>query len=841
MDRWLLTFFLGAILSLFLPIVPDLFYVISMTSAGLVLSLFAQSRVVAALAFGIAVVINAAADLTTVLPEIESQLDLDLTKPIVVVGEVLTIPAVDEQGSRFNLRVVQIEQRALQNTFDVRLRRYNPCRQFVGAAKANDKSADISSKSPPVSCHKGYQQVKQGQTWLLKIKIKPSHGFANSGGFSYQTWLKRHQLVATGYVVNELAEPVSLSVSARQSWYQNVKSLLPEGELSGLLLALTFGERTDISPEIWQVLTATGTQHLIAISGLHIGLIAGFSYFVILLSLRYLPYQKLLSSDNILNLVCVNRQYLAIACSMSCALFYAYLAGFALPTQRALIMLSLYWGSRCFGIHLSLTRLLLLTVFIVLLLMPLSIVSASFWLSFSAVGVIFWVLSRYHFIVDNKPRWLRYLASLIVIQIALSLVMLPMSVLLSGHIYPLALVANMVAVPWMSFTSIPLSLAGAVASLFSETLSKWLLALANTSIELLWQWLMYLAEFEFASITLSTPILTILVIFTLLYFLKCVLPMHNATKQRAPSAKSFVKRLGFSRSAKLTAVSATFLVFTAGALTALVSTYIASVQHSKSAGAGADSEVANWSVTTLDVGQGLAVVIEQDQRAILYDTGASYISGFNLAEAVVEPYLLSRDINRLDFLILSHSDNDHAGGYDHLKQNFAINHVVANHINYARPCLAGTKFVWQQLTLSVLSPMQLTGQDNDDSCVLMISDGKFKLLLPGDISRKIEYQLVANQGQQPLAADLLIAPHHGSKTSSSDAFINAVQPELAIFSTGFKNRWQMPNQAVTSRYQAANITTLNTAKVGMIRVEFGQSAMKVQEHRRDLWPYWFAN
>ena len=834
MERWLLTFFLGAILSLFLPIVPDLFYVISMTSAGLVLSLFAQSRVLAALVFGIAVVINAAANLTTVLPEIESQYGLDLTKPIVVVGEVLTIPAVDEQGSRFNLRVVQIEQRALQNTFDVRLRRYNPCRQFVGAAKANDKSADISSKSPPVSCHKGYQQVKQGQTWLFKIKIKPSHGFANSGGFSYQTWLKRHQLVATGYVVNELAEPVSLSVSARQSWYQNVKSLLPEGELSGLLLALTFGERTDISPEIWQVLTATGTQHLIAISGLHIGLIAGFSYFVILLSLRYLPYQKLLSSDNVLNLVCVNRQYLAIACSMSCALFYAYLAGFALPTQRALIMLSLYWGSRCFGIHLSLTRLLLLTVFIVLLLMPLSIISASFWLSFSAVGVIFLALSRYHFIVDNKPRWLRYLASLFVIQIALSLIMLPISVLLSGHVYPLAIVANMVAVPWMSFTSIPLSLAGAVASMFSDTLANWLLILALNSIELLWRWLTYLAEFEFASITLNTAVLTALVILLLLYLLKWALPIHKGSRHKATSIKSFVKQRGFSKGTKLIAVSATFLVLTAG-----VSTYIASVQHSKSA--GADSEVANWSVTTLDVGQGLAVVIEQDQRAILYDTGASYISGFNLAEAVVEPYLLSRDINRLDFLILSHSDNDHAGGYDYLKQNLAINQVVANHINYAQPCLAGTEFVWQQLTLSVLSPKQLIGQDNDDSCVLMISDGKSKLLLSGDISRKIEYQLVANQAQQPLAADLLIAPHHGSKTSSSEAFINAVQPELVIFSTGFQNRWQMPNKAVTSRYQAANITTLNTAKVGMIRVEFGQSTMKVQEHRRDLWPYWFAN
>ncbi|MBO9489017.1 DNA internalization-related competence protein ComEC/Rec2 [Endozoicomonas sp. G2_1] len=834
MERWLLTFFLGAILSLFLPIVPDLFYVISVTSVGIVLSLFTITRLFAALLLGIAVVINAAANLTTVLPEIESQYGLNMTKPVVVVGEILTIPSVDEHGSRFNFRIIQIEQRALDNTFDVRLRWYNPCRQFVSVDEGNHKRADLSPESLPASCQKSYQQAKQGQKWLFKIKIKPSHGFANSGGFSYQTWLKRHQLVATGYVVNELAEPVSLSTSARQSWYQDVKLLLPEGELSGLLLALTFGERTDISPEIWHVLTLTGTQHLIAISGLHIGLIAGFSYFLMSLSLRYLPYQKLLSPAHILSLVCVNRQYFAIVFSMFCALFYAYLAGFALPTQRALIMLSLYWGSRCFAIHLSLTRLLLLTVFIVLLLMPLSIVSASFWLSFSAVSVIFFVFWQFREFVANKPAWLRYLASLLLIQVALSLVMLPISVLLSGHIYPLALVANMVAVPWMSFTSIPLSLAGAVASLFSETLAKRLLGLANTSIELLWQWLTYLAEFDFASITMNAPILTILVILILLYFLKCVLPINNAIKQRTPSAKRFVKRLGFSSSAKLTAISATFLVLTAG-----VSTYIALVQDSKRA--GADSEAANWSVTTLDVGQGLAIVIEQGQQAILYDTGASYVSGFNLAEAVVEPYLLSRGINHLDLLILSHSDNDHAGGYDYLKKTFAIKQVIANHINYAQPCLAGTELEWQQLTLSVLSPEQLIGQDNDDSCVVMISDGKFKLLLPGDISRKIEYQLVANQGFQPLVADLLIAPHHGSKTSSSEAFISAVQPELAIFSTGFQNRWQMPNKAVTSRYQAAHIKTLNTAQAGMIRVEFGQSTMKVQEHRRDLWPYWFAN
>jgi len=248
----------------------------------------------------------------------------------------------------------------------------------------------------------------------------------------------------------------------------------------------------------------------------------------------------------------------------------------------------------------------------------------------------------------------------------------------------------------------------------------------------------------------------------------------------------------------------------------------------------------NWQLVVFDVGQGLSVLIQRDNKAILYDTGASYPSGFNMVEAAVLPYLQYAGIQKLDKVIISHSDNDHAGGLKVLQQSIPIDELIFNSSkNNNRACQQGKAFNWQGLTIEMLWPEKVIAKENDDSCVLLISDGKHKVLLTGDISKKVEAKLIVQYPQ--LQADILVVPHHGSKTSSSNAFISQLKPQFAIVSAGFLNRWHMPVVDVVQRYQANNIQLLNSAKSGQIIISFAEKGIRYQTYHDDLWPFWFSN
>jgi competence protein ComEC len=216
------------------------------------------------------------------------------------------------------------------------------------------------------------------------------------------------------------------------------------------------------------------------------------------------------------------------------------------------------------------------------------------------------------------------------------------------------------------------------------------------------------------------------------------------------------------------------------------------------------------------------------------------------------PYLQAKGMTQLDKVIISHSDNDHAGGLGVLQEKIEIEQLIANHLvtdylvdkeNMAR-CLQGKGFHWQGLSFSFLWPNAVKGQHNDDSCVVLISDGKHKILLTGDISKKIERKLMDDalnkNKKNAITADVLIAPHHGSKTSSSAEFIRTVAPTSVVFSAGFLNRWQMPLPEVVSRYHQQNISRYNTAEHGMIQINVGQSFIHIKRYRQDLSPYWFT-
>jgi competence protein ComEC len=283
------------------------------------------------------------------------------------------------------------------------------------------------------------------------------------------------------------------------------------------------------------------------------------------------------------------------------------------------------------------------------------------------------------------------------------------------------------------------------------------------------------------------------------------------------------------------------------------------VQTSKSEHANRVTTKANtWQLHLFDVGQGLSVLISREEQALLYDTGAAYPSGFNMVDSVVLPYLQYAGIKQLDKVFLSHSDNDHAGGLTQLVTGIGMRQLITNDNKLANshqqslPCYQGMSFHWQHLRISALWPLmpektinqsikkntgKMIKQGNDDSCVLLISDGKHKVLLTGDITKKVEQQLLLLY--PTLTADVLLVPHHGSKTSSSTAFIKQLSPDIALVSAGFLNRWNMPVTSVIERYRQQGIQLINSSEKGQVVLTFADE-IKVESYRDDLRPFWFS-
>ena len=824
MDRWLIAFFIGAILALFMPIVPQFFFVILFCALGVVCLLAKKTQIISGLFLGTAWILFNGFQYN----EVWEHNHLDTTQIFntshTVIGTIKTIPSktvinvLDKDNSndlneeppvkynyKFNFEVSSINQNVLKQPFILRL-----------------------------NWNKTTQIIQQGERFNLTVKFKPPNGLSNKGGFNYQVWLRQNKIVATGYVVksrdSQVIQNFSLEEppSHRQKLYSQSLKLLPKDDLSPLLTALSFGERSTIEPNIWVVLNKTNTQHLIAISGLHLGLIATGSFLLINFFIKILPLRLFISNTSSIYyfFLSSNIKYLAVLLSCSLTFYYAYLAGFSLPTVRALLMLLLFWTFRGIGIKCSLVTWLFLTVLLVLISTPMSLISGSFWLSFYAVSLILLTSWRFKHTFVGKNKLSTWLKSLFWVQLSLSIFMLPISMLFNFQLSFVSIFANLFAVPVMSFTSIPLSLLAVLIMPFSHSLSEVLYQLALFSIEGVWFWLTLLAEQPWATVSVS---FIDIVIISLLLSVIGVISFLSLKKRSA----------GF-----LVLISISFIAY-------LVIT---------------NKQDADWKVVVLDVGQGLSIVIEKNNKAILYDTGASYPSGFNMVEASVLPYLKFKGITVLDKVIISHSDNDHAGGLTVLQESIHITELIANdpELKGDSRCTQGDSFVWQGLTFSVLWPLddiKYIGDENDDSCVIKVSDGSSSIILTGDISKRIEKLLVADNLISPfLKSDVIIAPHHGSKTSSSQPFIQAVSPQYVIYSTGFMNRWRMPSTIVQQRYMDEKIQAFNTADAGMVEVKFlvvdakinldkmhaesintSETKIKVTPYKQKMYPFWFAH
>lgn len=630
--------------------------------------------------------------------------------------------------------------------------------------------------------------LKQGQRVQFLVKLKPPNGLANEGGFHYQKWLFSQGIVATGYVkTSNDNQLLNHSISYRQTLLDRLS--LYQFAATPWIAALTLGDRGLLEPKDWTLVQRTGIAHLIAISGLHLALVASLSYALVSFCLQGL-FSLLSGAQNI------NFHKLGLLAALVATLAYAVLAGLGLPTVRAWLMLTLVTVVIVSNRHWRARRLLLVSVFIFIVLFPLSLFSQSFWLSFSAVLIIWFVFWRWP-LKQTEFSVRTFVLVLCRIQLALSALMLPLIAWQFSFVSIASPVVNLVAVPLVTMLLVPLCLLGGVLSAFAPALAYWPFFVANEIIQTCIGALNTLAQWPWSALNIQAipgPVWAM----TTLGVLTVLLPRGLIAKK------------------------VTLLLFVP-----LLTFYLPQQKQF-------------WQVDFLDVGQGLSVLISKDNHALLYDVGAAYPSGFNMAEAVILPLLQARGMQQINMLFISHFDNDHSGSLPVLLANVRVKKLITS-VNL---CQQGWQLDWQGLMITALWPDDPNKHnDNNGSCVLMIDDGRHRVLLTGDIDANIERRLVNHYGQN-LQADILLAPHHGSNGSSSAEIIAAVNPRHVIFSQGFMNRWHFPRPEVIQRFTTSGRTLYSTSETGQVSFLLptsGTGAIQVTTFRRDIYPYWYAN
>ena len=643
----------------------------------------------------------------------------------------------------------------------------------------------------PVACNQRFRlnwyraspRLRAGETWRFTLRLKPPMGFMNPGGFDYEQWLFRQGISATGYVrakppPQRLAEP---DRPALREWLAERISLALEGQAGGRVIpALALGLRSTLSDQDWQRFQRTGTSHLLAISGLHVGMVSVLGFWLG----RWLWSR----SQWLTNRIAAPR--VAWLLALLFALLYAGLAGFSIPTQRATLMVGVLALSAWLQRENSRWDALGLALLAVLVWDPFSPLDIGFWLSFASVAWLFLLLPERG---KSARRWLEGLR----VSGVLTLALMPLSLAFFHYASLVAPLANLVAVPWVSFVTLPLTLSGTLLIMLWPAAGNLLLGWAATSFHWLDAGLQLLAALPFAG-------------------------LHRAAPSWPVMLLAFVGSLWLLAPRPLPARYLGLLL-----IVPLLSVYPQRPEQGQAI------------VTLLDVGQGLSAVVSTRNHTLVFDTGPAFPSGFNTGEAVLAPFLIEQGIPLVDTLIVSHGDNDHIGGARALSERFPIWRVltsVPDRIDwrYSQSCRAGQSWHWDGVGFELLHPPAAASwSGNNASCVLRVSAGDEQLLLPGDIEAAAERWLLDNHRQR-LPAEVLIAPHHGSRTSSTEAFIAAVAPRWVLFPAARFNRYHFPRPAIVARYQERGIGTLSTGREGAIRVMLGAAGQEltIQGYRR---------
>lgn len=641
---------------------------------------------------------------------------------------------------------------------------------------------------------------KIGELWHLRVRLQRPRGLSNPGGFDYSGWLFRQGIGATGFVVADgdnrrrLAKQPDLLPALRQRFVDRVGATLPHDSAAAVLMAIGVGARHGISRQEWDVYASTGTSHLMAISGLHIGLAAAAFFWLSWLLLS--PFCQR---------ICVRD--VAVLCALLAAVLYAAVSGFAVPARRALLMLALFSITAMMRRQSDSTVTLAVAALAIFAADPLSILSAGFRMSFVAVSVLlFGQISsvRQNSIVGSQlfGSFLTGVVRLFRLQVLLLCGLFPLSILVFDRFAIAAPIVNMLVLPVFNFISVPFCLFGLLCDGPLQAVGDLLL------------------RFSYDSIKISLLLIN-----------------SVATEPRIRFETAALSPIMIG----VAIVPVTFVVLPQGwpgrkiAFLAMLAVLIYKP-------ATPPQGCADY--TVLDVGQGLAIVVQTNSHSLIYDTGPLLRNGNDLARLVVLPFVRDRGLANIDKVIISHADLDHAGGlYTILKQldvdEFLVGEQIDSVPHSMQACQAGMTWEWDSVSFRILHPQNRNAWDgNNISCVLLIEIGTHRLLLTGDIESPVETLLAHRNILPPVSA--VVVPHHGSGTSSGNELVVSLEADLAIVSAGFANRWGMPKVDVVRRWKLSGSRLVNTATSGALsqRLCNGLPPGRLARSRIDSMRYW---
>jgi competence protein ComEC len=625
-------------------------------------------------------------------------------------------------------------------------------------------------------------ELHPGSRWRVEARLRPPRGSLNPGGFDFERHALERGIVATGSVrrAHRLSFGPGPGIDALRARQAARLAALAPGDGGALLRALTVGDRRGLQDRHWDVLRATGTSHLMAISGLHVGLVAAMGALLGRGAVWLWPRLALR----------MPARFWALLAALPPALGYAALAGFAVPTRRALLMLLVAALALLLRRHASGLQVLLLAAVSVLVLDPLAIFGASFWLSVLGVAALI--------LFARGPVRSGPVGRLVQAQGVLALALLPATVLFFGYLSLAAPLANLAAVPWVGFMSVPLGLIGTGLGMLVPALGDLPLRLAAASLEWIWRLLEGLASAGWAMSHLPAPS-------TAAWLLASVgigvLLLPRGTPGKVLGAVLLLPLLR------------------------------------------PDTQPAEGALrlTVFDVGQGTALLVQTREHALLYDAGPAHAGGLDLGEATVVPALRALGVRQLDHIIVSQAARDHAGGLEALQRAFPEAHVRASGMSGIEPCLRGQSWSAAGVRFSILHPPEFMPYlGNDSACVLRVEAPGGALLLTGDIGALVERRLLREQ-PEAIRADVLLVPRHGSRSSSSTEFLDAVEPRLAVVSVGWPNRFGQPDPDVLERYRQRGIAVLSTAECGALAIELDRDgSLQIRAARARAPRFWRA-
>ena len=703
-------------------------------------------------------------------------------RDIRIVGVISGLPQRFEHGLRFDFAVEQAESLVPSR---ISLAWYRNWRRDM------DELPEDETTAPP--------QLHAGERWQLTVRMKRPHGNLNPDGFDYEAWLLEAGIRATGYVRQAadnlrrdawVASPSNSLARWRERIREDFLRALPEQPYAGILVALAVGDQRAIDAEQWRVFSRTGITHLMSISGLHVTMLAGLAYALLNWLWRRSPALMLR----------VPAQRAGVVGGFVAALGYCLLAGFGVPAQRTLYMLAVVaialWTQR----SASASRVLALALLLVLLADPWAVLAAGFWLSFGAVGVLFYIgsarLGSAHWLAEwGRAQW------------AVTIAMIPALLLLFQQFSLVSPLANAIAIPLVSFVITPLALASVLP------LCGFLLIPAHLVTTGLMAFINWLAELPWAVWQQHIP------------------PTWAWLTALAGSAWLLLPRGFPARWLGLPLMLPLLLVVPPRP---------------------AEGEVA---LTVLDVGQGLAIHVQTARHDLLYDAGPTYTLEANSGNRVIVPYLRARGVQRLDGVIVTHQDSDHSGGAEAVLEALPVGWLMSS-LEFAHPlsaapvaalpCQAGQSWEWDGVRFSMLHPdaaqyQAPTRKANDMSCVLKIANAFGSALLTSDIEAVSERALLARYGSEQggaLRSDVLIAPHHGSRTSSTPEFIAAVGAREVIFPVGYRNSFRHPRPDVVERYRLSGATLHRTDLQGALTLRLAAAGRSIVAARSERQRYW---